>query len=519
MRNNGPVTQKNIPLNDGDQLVSATTAKGVITDVNESFCRIAGFTREEMIGQAHNIVRHADMPQAAFASLWSTVQQGKPWRGMVKNRCKNGDHYWVDAYVTPAYENGQIISFESVRQKPKQEWITRAEQVYANINAGRAALPWYSRNIEKHQHWLLAVLLSLITATPLAAIGGMTGWVLAPIIFLVTLFGCRLFSQQTDIDERLQAFNADDMTQYIYTGRIGPATRLTLLETFHLRHLHTVLERMDQQGAELIAMAAENSQRAQQQFDAIDQERAQMESVAAAVQELSNSVQEVARSSEDSANATQEATGVTQTGINELNVADSKLALLVASMSENIEVVNQLAQDSEEIRSVLTVISGIAEQTNLLALNAAIEAARAGEQGRGFAVVADEVRSLASKTQDSTQTIATIINNLVGATEKTVSSIQAGSETSQQSKESMAEVKVHIAQLATTIDSINANSTVIADLAAQQAVASNEISQNSEKVLNLTEELTQTSEQTLQFSDHLNAQAKKQAQLICRFRR
>jgi methyl-accepting chemotaxis protein len=292
-----------------------------------------------------------------------------------------------------------------------------------------------------------------------------------------------------------------------------------MLEAFHIRHLHTVLERMDQQGKELLSMSAENAERADKQFKAIDQERAQMESVASAVQELSNSVQEVAHSSEKSANATKEATGITQTGLHELNQADQKLEHLVSTMNSNIDVVNRLAQDSEEIRSVITVISGIADQTNLLALNAAIEAARAGEQGRGFAVVADEVRSLASKTQDSTETISTIISNLVSATEKTVSSIKSGAETSQQSKGSMAEVQTYIAKLADTIENINSNTAVIADLASQQAIASDEISRNSEQVLALTEELAQTSQKTLQFSDTLTAQATKQAQLISRFRR
>lgn len=141
MRVNMPVTQNEIKLTPGQTIVSKTNPKGLITYINRDFIDISGFTEAELLGQAHNIIRHPDMPQAAFKDLWDTVRAGKPWRGMVKNRCKNGDHYWVEANVTPIWANGEIVEFMSVRSKPTEQQIRDAEALYARLNAGEDVKP------------------------------------------------------------------------------------------------------------------------------------------------------------------------------------------------------------------------------------------------------------------------------------------------------------------------------------------------------------------------------------------
>jgi len=140
MRQNLPVTGNEYMLRDGVQIVSRTDLKGIITFVNPEFIETSGFKEEELIGAPHNILRHPDMPEAAFKDLWETVQSGKSWSAMVKNRCKNGDHYWVEANITPEKQNGQIASYLSVRRKPTLQQIGAAEALYQKIRAGKATL-------------------------------------------------------------------------------------------------------------------------------------------------------------------------------------------------------------------------------------------------------------------------------------------------------------------------------------------------------------------------------------------
>lgn len=137
MRKTGQVTQREVPVGADQQLISATDPKSRITHCNQVFVEISGYTEDELIGEGHNILRHPDMPQEAFRMLWDRVQSGKPWMGLVKNRCKNGDHYWVDAYVMPVWEGDTIVGYESVRIKTEPAMQRRAERLYARLNKGQ----------------------------------------------------------------------------------------------------------------------------------------------------------------------------------------------------------------------------------------------------------------------------------------------------------------------------------------------------------------------------------------------
>ncbi len=138
MRINMPVTNVERIMRDGEYIVSRTDSRGIITYVNPYFCEISGFSQKELIGSPHNIVRHPDMPAEAFKDLWDTLKSGKPWTGYVKNRCKNGDHYWVVANATPIWQNGQITGYLSVRTKPDRASIEAVEKLYARFKAGKA---------------------------------------------------------------------------------------------------------------------------------------------------------------------------------------------------------------------------------------------------------------------------------------------------------------------------------------------------------------------------------------------
>ncbi len=140
MKINEPVTQREIDFPQGSILVSKTDTKGIITYCNRAFIDISGFSEKELIGRNHNLVRHPDMPAVAFKDLWDTVQTGKPWTGIVKNRAKSGDHYWVKANVSPIYSGGRIHEYISVRSQPTRQEIMDAEALYRDIYAGTANL-------------------------------------------------------------------------------------------------------------------------------------------------------------------------------------------------------------------------------------------------------------------------------------------------------------------------------------------------------------------------------------------
>src|SRR5690606_40008001 len=110
-----------------------------------------GFSREELMRAPHNLVRHPDVPPAVFDHMWRTLKAGRPWMGIVKNRCKNGDHYWVNAYVVPILENGKTVGYESVRSKPSPEQVRRAEALYRRVNGGKPAVPRRARRSEERR--------------------------------------------------------------------------------------------------------------------------------------------------------------------------------------------------------------------------------------------------------------------------------------------------------------------------------------------------------------------------------
>ncbi len=138
MKMNMPVTDVEYSLTDYDLIVSKTDLKGIITYINDDFVRVSGFTRQELIGSSQNIVRHPDMPPEAFEDMWQVLKEGRPWTGMVKNRCKNGDFYWVLANAMPTYENDVLVGYMSVRSKTSYEQMQTAAAAYRLFREGKA---------------------------------------------------------------------------------------------------------------------------------------------------------------------------------------------------------------------------------------------------------------------------------------------------------------------------------------------------------------------------------------------
>ncbi|MCL1162782.1 PAS domain-containing protein [Shewanella chilikensis] len=161
MRNNQPTTLQERTFPKEQKLITVTDTNSNILSCNAAFIQISGFSEEELLGQPHNIVRHPDMPPEAFQNMWAHLKAGKPWMGLVKNRSKNGDFYWVDAYVTPITENGKVVGYESVRSCPDRNDVARADKLYSALRSGRSikkSLPVSVENI----FLIVAIFISLM---------------------------------------------------------------------------------------------------------------------------------------------------------------------------------------------------------------------------------------------------------------------------------------------------------------------------------------------------------------------
>jgi aerotaxis receptor len=126
-------TEIETPYPDGKLIVSTTNPDGIITHVNQSFIEMSGYTEQELIGEPHSILRHPDMPSAAFQDLWDTVRNGDKWQGFVKNLRKDGGYYWVKAVVIPNFRNGQLVTYSSIRRKPSRTKVDESIKLYSTM--------------------------------------------------------------------------------------------------------------------------------------------------------------------------------------------------------------------------------------------------------------------------------------------------------------------------------------------------------------------------------------------------
>lgn len=659
MKNNQPVTQREIPYPAGKYLVSKTDLKGIITFANDTFVELSGFSRAELIGKNHNVVRHPDMPPAAFEDLWKTIKQGLPWRGIVKNRAKSGDHYWVKALVVPILEQGQTVGYMSARSEPTRTEISTAEALYARLNQGKNNLPAPSplhgvtikaRLLAIMGFMALMILVgailgvvglnqtnqSLATAyadhmKPAVAIARMIermGDNRAQIMLALQHSPTNPYNKMHDhpvvshieatiknreIIESLRAayeksdkspaekiladaffaardkFSAEgikvarealqagdyDQAQMLLLKRINPmyqevAAKGEALQEYlahqgetanqaaakrydwlfnlslgsavlslllvavagyfliraivvPLRQIMRHFDKMaqgdltdeidisgrDEAGRVLTSLAAmqihlkvildqintasvnitERSRQVQWQasgiLDQSQQQHDKAQAVASAAEEFSQSVKEVASSAaivSTTTDTAQQEVVKAQTSMDHSMAATGRV---VAAVQESSQTITALNEAIAKIGVITQVIREIADQTNLLALNAAIEAARAGEQGRGFAVVADEVRKLAERTSSSTSDIAATVAEIRSVTDSAVVSMERAVKEVDQGNTMIRESGEGLSRVTAVSRQVADMARHIAEAAHEQVIASEQVATNIESIATL----------------------------------
>ena len=449
MKKNLPISDVEVRLADTANILSTTDLKGAIKYVNHEFIEVSGFDEAELLGKNHNVVRHPQMPPAAFEGLWATIKARRSWMGIVKNRCKNGDHYWVDAYVTPIVRDGEVVEYQSVRRRPNWVHVQRAEQLYAQLLAGKTPRQLRTSLLGLKARLSLGVATVVALTLGAAAFGGL----LSPTAALGLFAAGAAFSsfvvywllRPLDAAEaEARACCPDDaVARWVYTGRNDEIGQLQLALKMLRAETGGVVGRISDSAQTLAGEAEGMASTVAMSNEAIRYQAEETERVAVSINQLTSSIQLVAsnahHAAEIAAKVNQEVVSSKQV------VADSMSATrsLAAEVEKTAAVVEKLESASERIKLVTESIRGISEQTNMLALNAAIEAARAGETGRGFAVVADEVRALATRSQEATQEIKLIIEELGSDARQAVGAMHG----SQQQAEILAEqlVKAHLA--------------------------------------------------------------------------
>ena len=517
MRLTSQITSNEKTFDENTKLISVTDLQSNIIDCNDAFFEVSGFEKHELIGHPHNIVRHPDMPSEAFRTMWNHLKAGKPWMGLVKNRCKNGDYYWVDAYVTPVTHNGKVVGYESVRSCPSRQDVERATKLYRDINEGktkRTALPISLENA--------FLILSIAICASLFGFGFKElyeGGLLVCVIIFAFWVSFNRKKTLSALNEMLNHAFSDELAVQSYTDETGDLGKLKVAILSQLAHLGTVITRIEN-AAHLVSKESEKgAELTAKTRNDIESQQSETMQVATAMNEMSTTIAEVSKHVSDTATHADTANQLAIKGNEVANVTRNAIQKLKRTVEQIGSSVRGVSDQTAHIASAAQIIEQIAEQTNLLALNAAIEAARAGEQGRGFAVVADEVRNLARRTQESTKEIYGIVNELTHRAGDAVKVADAGAVDAEDGLSHVIESGKMLSGISESIGQIAFMSTQMAAALEEQAHVAEDINR---QIVNISMLADLSNDSSMQLSEtiiYLNKIADELHELVVRFKR
>lgn len=478
MRKNLPITSQEITIPINSVLISRTDMKGRISYVSQDFANISGFSEEEMLGEPHNLIRHPDVPSEIFREMWEMIQDGNPWSGIIKNRAKSGDYYWVDATVTPVMNEGVISGYMSVRKKATEDQIRRAEILFSQLKNTKSFLWKLKEGIQILFKKLglsgKIIVYALLVFVPLLFAN--FEWIRNGMIVLPMLgVSCGsvgiLFLINTILNYRKEIREIISIQKEIVSGNflmeipekkgnseifeIRSSLRVFVISIWGL--LVQIKENFEK-NQELYQYLSQSSE----QFQSKTQNQAaSVEQTASASHELSSTLDEIVKSihlQSTGLTAINDGIGKVNESIQNVSKSMDNLSSQTSSVKEKasqsektfekaILAMNEIKEYSNGISNIIGIITSISEKTNLLSLNASIESARAGEAGKGFSVVAEEISKLASQTRESIKDIVNLIDN-------TTKAVNLGAEKFQ---ESLSIVK----QLTDYIGEVNSSATIV----------------------------------------------------------
>ncbi len=515
----GPHSESEVTYSEQDTLLSTTDLDSRITYSNDKFCDVAGFSLNEMLGQPHNLVRHPDMPKEAFADLWRTIKAGDSWMAPVKNRCKNGDYYWVNAFVTPICDdNGKVYEYQSVRTKPKADVVARAKLEYKKIKEGKKSK---CDNNEYDTTTLIMVgliVLSLLAITHTIATDFF--W-LSSVMSMVTLVLSWVFFQwrqrYTKVVSKAKQVYPNSMMLYLYSGHKDTLGYLDLAMEMQQAKLRAVVGRVNDVTKQVYCNVQLTSFNGEKVAQLLSQQSNEVHQISDAMGEFSTTIRELAASIHQAAQSADKLEQHTSSGKQSLDCTLEDIERLDEQLQSAATELQSLVQGNVLIGSILNEINAIAEQTNLLALNAAIEAARAGEQGRGFAVVAGEVRSLAHRTQQSTKEISQQMEAINRASENAQSAMERGIELSKQTVENANFSGQSLNVIQEQVSVLADLNRCVATAIEQQSVVAEQVSKNVESVRDLAYTSGEHGKESESLNHSLLHQVDQQSSLVSQF--